>query len=161
MSAIYLSTLGVKLKYAVEATAGTRPTLSSAYTELEGVKTIPSMNPSPDTLETTTLNETEYKTYIPGLKDLGGALSFTFNLSQDLQDKWDTLMTAYETGIASSPAKNTWFLIEIPGITKGLYFKGQPSAMGLPELDVNSVAEIEMSITPLAAPIWDTKPSAS
>ena len=160
MSAIYLSTLGVKLKYAVEATADTRPTVASAYTELEGIKTIPSMNPTPDTLETTTLNETEYKTYIPGLKDLGGALSFTFNLSQDLKDKWDALMTAYETAASASPAKNTWFLIEIPGISEGLYFKGQPSAMGLPELDVNSVAEIENSITPLAAPIWAAKPTA-
>lgn len=81
--AIYLSTIGVHLKYAVEAVAGTRPT--TGYTDLVGVKSIPALTSAPDNLETTTLNETEYKTYIPGLKDLGGALSFTFNLSQDLK----------------------------------------------------------------------------
>jgi hypothetical protein len=154
---IYLSTIGVHLKYAVETTAGTRPTAASAYTDLQGVKNIPSMNPSPDTLETTTLNETEYKTYIPGLKDLGGALSFTFNLSQQLKTDWDTLVTSYQTGKAANKA--TWFLVDIPGITEGLYFKGEPSAMGLPEMSVNSVAEIENSITPLAAPIWAAKPT--
>lgn len=151
--AIYLSTIGVQLKYAVETTAGTRPT--SGYTELKGIKSIPSMTSSPDTLETTTMNETEYKTYIPGLKDLGGALDFTFNLSQKIKDDWESLMTAYTTGIASS--KRTWFEVVVPGLTDSLFFPGEPSAMGLPEMGVNEVAEVENSITPTGAPIWATK----
>lgn len=158
MSAIYLSSIGVKMYYAVEETAGTRPTAKSAYTELEGIKSTPSMNPAPDTLDTTTLNETEYKTSIPGLKDLGGALSFTFNMSNALKSAWDALVTAYETGIASD--KKTWFYIEIPNLTEGLYFEGQPSPMGLPELSVNSVIEVENSITPTGAPIFAAKPTA-
>ena len=156
-NAIYLSTIGVHLKYAVEATAGTRPT--SGYTDIPGVKSIPSLNPTPDNLETTTLNETEYKTYIPGLKDLGGALSFTFNLSQALKDAWDALVTADTAARASS--KSTWFLIEVPGLTEGLFFTGQPSAMGLPELGVNEVAEVENSITPTGEPVWAAKPSST
>ena len=151
--AIYLSTIGVHLKYAVEATAGTRPT--TGYTDLVGVKSIPALTSAPDNLETTTLNETEYKTYIPGLKDLGGALNFTFNLSQDLKDLWDTLMTAYQA--AAATGKATWFEVVVPGLTESLYFKGEPSAMGLPEMAVNSVAEVENSITPTAAPIWAEK----
>ena len=151
--AIYLSTIGVHLRYAVEATAGTRPT--TGYTDLVGVKSIPALTSAPDTLETTTLNETEYKTYIPGLKDLGGALSFTFNLSQDLKTAWDTLVTNYETGIAAN--KETWFEVVVPGLTQSVFFKGQPSPMGLPEMGVNSVAEVENSITPTAAPIWADK----
>ena len=80
--AINLSTAGVKLAYAVEETAGTRRT--SGYTRIYGVKSTPSLNPSPDTLDTSTLDELEYKTYIDGLKDLGGALEFTFNLTEEL-----------------------------------------------------------------------------
>ena len=151
--AIYLSTIGVHLKYAVEAVAGTRPT--TGYTDLVGVKSIPALTSAPDNLETTTLNETEYKTYIPGLKDLGGALSFTFNLSQDLKDLWDGLMTAYQA--AAAAGKATWFEVVVPGLTESLFFKGEPSAMGLPEMAVNSVAEVENSITPTAAPIWAEK----
>ena len=81
MAAINLSTAGIQLLYAVETVAVTRPT--TGYTRIYGAKTTPSLNPSPETLETTTLDETEFKTYIDGLKDLGGALEFTFNLTQD------------------------------------------------------------------------------
>ena len=100
MAAINLSTAGIQLLYAVETTAGTRPT--TGYTRIYGAKTTPSLNPSPETLETTTLDETEYKTYIDGLKDLGGALEFTFNLTQDLIDSWDALMTAYSRRLCYS-----------------------------------------------------------
>lgn len=155
----YLSTIGVHLYYAVESTAGTRPTTKSSYTELVGVKGIPSLNPTPDNLETTTLNETEYKTYIPGLKDLGGALTFTFNMSQDLKTAWDGLVSADATGRAAG--KTTWFYVEVPGLTEGLYVPGQPSAMGLPEMGVNSVLEVENSVTPTGEPEWAAKPTAS
>ena len=153
----YLSTIGVHLYYAVESTAGTRPTAKSAYTELVGVKGIPSLNPTPDNLETTTLNETEYKTYIPGLKDLGGSLEFTFNMSQDLKTTWDALITADTTARAANKA--TWFYIEVPGLTEGLYFAGQPSPMGMPEMSVNSVLEVANSITATGEPLWAAKPT--
>lgn len=154
--AINLSTAGIHLKYAVETVKGTRPT--EGYIDLVGVKSTPSLNPSPDTLETTTLNETEYKTYIDGLKDLGGALEFTFNLTQDLVDLWETLMESYET--AKAAGKATWFLIDIPGLTNGMYFPGNPSSMGIPETAVNSVLEITNYITPTGAPTKAAKPTA-
>ena len=153
--AINLSTAGVKLAYAVEATAGTRPT--TGYKRIYGAKTTPSLNPSPDTLETTTLDETEYKTYIDGLKDLGGALEFTFNLTEELIEAWDELMSAYET--AKAAGKATWFTIIIPGLTESFYFTGNPSAMGLPETSVNAVLEITNYITPTNAPDKFAKPT--
>ena len=154
-AAINLSTAGVYLAYAVEATAGSRPT--SGYTRLTGAKSTPSLNPSPETLETTTLDETEYKTYIDGLKDLGGALEFTFNLTEELITQWSTLMTAYET--AKAAGKATWFTIVIPGLTNSFYFTGNPSAMGLPETSVSSVLEITNYITPTNAPASYAKPT--
>jgi hypothetical protein len=156
--AINLSTAGIHLYYAVEETAGQRPTAKSAFKDLEGVKSIPSMNPAPETLETTTLNETEYKTYVDGLKDLGGALEFTFNLTQALVEMWEDLMDDYEAAKAANKA--TWFFIDIPGLTEGLYFTGNPSAMGIPEASVSSVLEITNYITPTGAPEKAAKPTA-
>ena len=155
MAAINLSTAGIQLLYAVETTAGTRPT--TGYTRIYGAKTTPSLNPSPETLETTTLDETEYKTYIDGLKDLGGALEFTFNLTQDLIDSWDALMSAYET--AKAAGKATWFTIVVPGLSESFYFTGNPSNMGLPETSVSSVLEITNYITPTNAPEKYAKPT--
>lgn len=152
-AAINLSTAGIYVAYAVETTAGTRPT--AGYHKLTGAKSTPSFNPAPENLETTTLDETEYKTYIDGLKDLGGALEFTFNLTQELVTQWGTLMTAYETAKAAN--KQTWFTVVIPGLDKALFFPGNPSAMGLPETSVSSVLEITNYITPIGAPSFENK----
>lgn len=153
--AINLSTAGVQLLYAVEVTAGERPT--TGYTRIKGIKSTPSLNPSPESLETTTLDETEYKTYIDGLKDIGGAIEFTFNLTEELMTTWDALMTAYESAKTSNKA--TWFTIVVPGLTKSFYFTGNPSAMGLPETSVSSVLEITNYITPTNAPEKFAKPT--
>lgn len=153
--AINLSTAGVQLLYAVETTAGERPI--TGYTRIKGIKSTPSLNPSPESLETTTLDETEYKTYIDGLKDIGGAIEFTFNLTEELMTTWDALMTAYETAKTSNKA--TWFTIVVPGLTKAFYFTGNPSAMGLPETSVSSVLEITNYITPTNAPEKFAKPT--
>lgn len=154
--AINLSTAGVHLRYAIEATAGTRPT--TGYIDLPGVKSTPSLNPAPQTLDATTLNETEWMTYIQGLKDLGGALEFGFNLTQNLLDIWDELMTAFES--ARATGKSCWFLIDIPGLTKGFYFRGDPANQGLPAIEVNSVLETTVYITPTGAPVQEAKPTA-
>lgn len=152
---INLSTAGVSLQYAVEAEAGTRPT--TGYKKLEGLKSTPSLNPAPETIESTTLDETEFKTYVDGLKDLGGALEFTFNLTQNLVTVWDELMTAYEA--AKVAQKSVWFTIVIPGLEKSFYFTGNPSAMGIPETSVSSILEITNYITPTNAPAAYAKPT--
>lgn len=155
--AIELSTAGIKVMYAVESTAGTRPTAGSAYTDLTGIKSIPSLNPSPDTLETTDLSQTEWKTFIDGLKDMGGALEFTANLTTDFQTLWSSLVTAYTTGKATSKA--TWFAVVVPGLTNAFYFKGNPTAMGMPSVEVNSVLETSVYITPTGVDGWAAKPT--
>ncbi len=150
---IALSTAGVTLGYAVEATAGTRPT--TGFTIIPEIKEIPEMNPEPETLETTTLAETEYKTYIEGLKDLGGALSFLANYTTELETVWGALVEAYQEAKASGKA--TWFEVKHPQLEKSVYFTGQPSAMGLPAMSVNAVLETNLYITPTNAPAWETK----
>jgi hypothetical protein len=150
---IALSTAGVTFGYAVEESAGTRPT--TGYTLIPDIKEVPEMNPEPETLETTVLSETEYKTYIEGLKDLGGALSFLANYTTELETKWATLVEAYKT--AKDAGKSVWFEVKHPGLEKSVFFTGQPSAMGLPAMSVGSVLETSLFITPTNAPIWETK----
>lgn len=150
---IAISTAGVTFGYAVEATKGTRPT--TGYTIIPDVKEIPEMNPEPETLETTTLAETEFKTYIEGLKDLGGALSFLANYTSELEEVWSELVAAYKTAI--DEGKATWFEVKHPKLEKSVFFTGQPSAMGLPGMGVNAVLETNLYITPTNAPVWETK----
>jgi len=150
---IAVSTAGVTFGYAVEKTKGTRPT--TGFILIPDIKEIPEMNPEPETLETTVLSETEYKTYIEGLKDLGGALSFLANYTSELETVWATLVEAYKTAAATGLA--TWFEIQHPKLEKSVFFTGQPSAMGLPAMSVNSILETNLYITPTNAPAWETK----
>ena len=150
---IAISTAGVTFGYAVETTKGTRPT--SGYTLIPDVKEIPEMNPEPETLETTVLSETEFKTYIEGLKDLGGALSFLANYTTDLESVWAELVEDYKTAADSGLA--TWFEVKHPKLAKSVFFTGQPSAMGLPAMAVGNVLETNLYITPTNAPAWETK----
>jgi hypothetical protein len=113
------------------------------------------MNPEPETLETTTLAETEYKTYIEGLKDLGGALAFTANYTTEVETVWAELVEEYKTAIDSG--LSTWFEIKHPKLDKSVFFTGQPSAMGLPAMSVNSVLETSLYITPTSAPQREAK----
>lgn len=150
---IAISTAGVTVGYAVEVTAGTRPT--TGYKVIPDIKEVPEMNPEPETLETTTLAETEYKTYIEGLKDLGGALSFLANYTTELETTWAALVTAYKE--AAEAGKATWFEVKHPKLDKSVFFTGQPSAMGLPAMSVGAVLETNLFITPTNAPAWETK----
>lgn len=155
--AIDLSTAGISLNYCVEATAGTRPT--SGYTKIAGIKSIPDLNPEPSTLETTTLDSTEWKTYIFGLKDVGGALAFGANNTEAFQTEWGALVTAAETAETSS--KSTWFAVVVPGLTKSFYFSGKPSPLGLSAVEVDSVLEIDAYISPSAVAGWQSKPTST
>lgn len=154
-SIINLAAIGVSVSYVAETTAGTRPTEN--FVKLHGIKSTPSLNPAPETIEATTFDETEYKVYVEGLKDLGGALEFTANLTQNLITEWETLMSAYESAVASE--KGLWFAITIPGIEESVFFKGKPSSLGAPELTYNTLAETTVYITPVGEPQWFTTPT--
>ena len=150
------STAGMLLVYAVEATAGTRPT--TGYTKIPEVKSMPSFNPAPETIQSTTLEETEYHTYVEGLKDLGGALEFGANLTADLISAWETCNTAHDD---LAGGKAMWFAVVHPKLDKAVFFKGDPSPLGLNEATVGSIAETTLYITPNSAPEWQTKPTIS
>lgn len=149
--ALEISTAGVSLKYCVETTAGTRPTAS--YTAITGIKETPDFNPEPSNLEVTDLSDTVWKRYIAGLKDPGGALSFTANLTSAFKTAWEGLVTAYTTGISSSKA--TWFEINVPTIGS-FYFSGIPDTLGINGMSVDEVAEITVYVTPNKIHGWDT-----
>lgn len=153
---VALSTAGVTVGYAVEATAGTRPT--AGYTVISDIKSTPEFNPEPEALEATDLEATEYKFYVEGLKDVGGALPFTANFTEKLQETWESIVSEYKSLTGN---KKMWFEIKHPKLAKSVFFPGSPSSMGLPAMNVNSVLETTLYITPVGEPKWESKSTAS
>ena len=152
---IALSTIGVKVSYAVETTKGTRPT--TGFKHIPDLKSIPSINPAPNTADATTFDNTEYTSYVQLLKDIGGALEITANFTQELFDTWEELVTAYETAIAQG--KETWFCFDIPGFEKSAFITVQPARMGIPEASANALLETTVFITPTGEPVFGADPT--
>lgn len=149
---VALSTLGVAVGFAF-GTKGSTTKPSTGYTIIKDIKDVPDFNPAPDTIETTTLINTQYKTYIHGLKDLGGDLAFTANFTQELFDLYETattgIMAQHNAGLPM------WLVIDHPVLTKSLFVNVSPSPLGLNAMSVNSVAEVTLHFAPLGEPIWD------
>ena len=66
MSSVDLTTIGIRFGFAIESTAGTRPT---AFENIVNPKDTPDLSPQPDSLDATSLNDLEFKRYLLGLKD--------------------------------------------------------------------------------------------
>ena len=137
------NTAGVKIKYAQEASVGVRPT--TGFVALPDIKTTPDLNAEPSTLDTTTFDSLEWKTAIPGLKDVGGAVAITGNLTSSLKTAWTSCVSAAKT--ARAAGKATWFEVAIPNFDS-FFFAGIPVDMGLKGMGVDEVAEIDLYITP-------------
>lgn len=144
-----LSTAGISVGYAVETTAGTKP---SSFTNIPNVKSIGELNPEPNTLDATDLSDTEYKRYIPGLKDLGGAITLTVNMTKAFLTAWAACVSAAETGRAANKA--TWFQVTVPDM--GTFdFKGLPVDAGLPGIETDAIFEGDVYIVPNGVGGWE------
>lgn len=154
--AIELSSAGVSLQYVVETSAGVRPT--SGYKKITGIKSTPDLNPEASSLDVTDLSDTEWKRYIGGLKDPGGALAFGANNTEAFQTDWATLVEEYNT--AKETGLGMWFAIVVPGLTKAFYMSVEPQPLGLSAIEVDSVLEIEAYASPKKIAGWEAKPTS-
>lgn len=159
-----LSTIGVKFGWAVESTAGKKPT---DFTWIERCSKIAGLNITKEKIDTTCFEDT-IKRYIAGVGDTGGDWNLNFNGTKrgstvDTVKSWNELLKtsqeAAENGLA------TWGDIYIPGF--GSYFvKFEPGEIPMPDLEVNNKLDLEISnvvneYMGLADPIEPVKRSAS
>jgi hypothetical protein len=152
---IALSTIGIKISYAVETVKGTRPT--TGFKHIPDLKSMPSINPAPNTADATTFDNKEFTSSVKLLKDNGGVLEMSANFTQDLFEIWDEMVDAYEAAIKEG--KETWFCFDIPGFDKAAFITVDPSRMGIPEASANALLETSVFITPTGEPVFEEKPT--
>lgn len=141
-----IGTMGMTVKYAPEATAGTRPT--TGYTELPGVKALPALGDDVNTLQTTPLSATKNHTYIPGLADSGGALQLTVNDAPAFRDAYDTMYTAYTTAVAAGNGFWLEYVYPSEASMDSFYIPVQLAPLGFGGAEVDSVLENMVNIIP-------------
>ena len=151
--ALEFNTIGVKLNWVVETTAGSRPT--SGVRNIPDIKNIPGFDLTPNQLPVTNLSD-ETERFIPGVKTLGGDKTITANLTASLKTEWASLVSAANTAWASG--KSTWFEIEIPNYDS-FWFAGVPTMQGLADIGVDAVMEAQLHIIPNQIEGWAAKHS--
>lgn len=153
--ALEYSTIGTRLYYAVETTAGTHPT--SGYTEIENITALAEDNGEPEQIEVTNLVDTRHRS-IAGLAGSTDMYQVTANFTQAFQTAWEALVTAAET--AKAAGKATWFEIKLPGHTKTWQFAGTPQSLGFPGANVAENQSIVAYITKEDIVGWGTDHTA-
>jgi len=145
MAANAVSTAGMLVKYAVESTAGTRPT--TGYTTIPGVKAIPAIFNDPNMLQSTPLSATKNHTYIEGLNDSGGAIQLTVNDYSAFRAAWNACVAAFD---ALTDDKTMWFEIAYQDGSdlESFYFPAQPLPLGFGGADVDAVLENNLNLAP-------------
>lgn len=136
-----ISTAGIKIQYAPEATANTRPTLASVYKEkatgatlniADYVTGISGLTAEWEQYDVTPLSETKRHRFVKGLQGNDGNLSLSCNINPTSREDWNKIVTEYA---ALTGGKGMWFCFTFHGDTKGAYFRCEPCEMGFPDVE--------------------------
>lgn len=132
-----LSTIGIKFGWAVEATAGTKPT---SFTWIPRCNKIAGITVTREKIDVSCFEDT-IKKYIAGVGDTGGDWTVNFNGSKKFIDRWNSFLAAYEEAAENGLA--AWANVFIPGF--GSYFiKMEPCEIPMSDLEVNNKLDMQM-----------------
>ena len=148
---VEIATVGAKVLYCVETTAGTRPT--TGFTELVGVSAAPGFEMTPETIDVSDISD--YITqYVPGRQDPGGDAAFTLNHSEAAITAWETMVSAANTALAAG--KRCWFEYKYPNATRSYFWAGRPITLGNGGIEQNTASTIPAHVIPNGDFAWDT-----
>ena len=135
-----ISTLGVKLSYGVETTAGTKPT---AFDVLHRINQIAGISLDTEQIDASALEDLVSR-YIAGRQDTGGTFPVTVNYTDDTLAEWEDVIDDYAD---LSGGKRMWFQVSSPYLTKAFFIIAQPPlVMPMPEMGQNSLMTVDMTL---------------
>ena len=149
---IALSTIGVKIGYAFETTAGTRPT--TGYKAIHDLKSTPDFNVAPNTEDMTTFDDTVSTRKVELLKDFGDTLEFNANLTNELITTWNEICT--QAAAKAEEDLVMWIEIIHPDLTNAFFLSCMPVDLGLPALEANTGASTTVYVVPQGGAEWST-----
>ena len=137
-----VSTIGIEFGYALESTAGTKP---SAFTKLTRINSIGGIDLETEQIDASALED--YVTrYIAGRQDTGGSWPVTVNPTDDTIAEWTTLIDAYQN--RADKNLSMWFVVWSPYLTKSFYIVAEPPKMlPMSEMAQNELQTIEIGLS--------------
>lgn len=133
-----ISSLGVRVGYGVGAS---KPT---SFKWLERCNAIGGISLETEQIDASAL-EDMISRYIQGRQDTGGTWELTFNITDEVVDQLEGLMTAYN-GMGSG--ERMWFEVWSPYLTKAFFVIAQvPANIPMPEFSQNELQTVTITMT--------------
>lgn len=137
-----VSTVGAIVGYAIETTAGTKPT---TFKMLHRVNATDEIAIDVETIDASALEDTVERT-IAGRGTTGGTFGVTVNVTDETIEEWEALIDAYETAKASGKAM--WYEEYFPALQKAFFTKVEPpTVIPKPALEQNGLLTVTMTMT--------------
>lgn len=155
MAVAGVSSLGVTFSYALETTAGTKPT---SFTALSRINAIGGITIEPETIDASALEDKVERT-VAGRATTGSKFTVTVNMTDATVTEWQTLITAY-TGRGTG--KRMWFQVSSPDLAKSFFIVAQPpQEIPMPDMSQNELLTFEVPLTIDEFKGFDTKVSTT
>ena len=137
-----ISTLGSLTGYAVETTAGVKPT---TFKMLHRINASDEIAIETETIDASALEDMIERT-IAGRGSTGGTFGVTVNVTDETITEWETLIQEYET--AKTAGKAMWYEEYFPTLQKAFFTKIEPpTVIPKPAREQNGLLTVTMTLT--------------
>ena len=137
-----VSTVGAIVGYAVETTAGTKPT---SFKMLHRINAVDEIAIETETIDASAI-EDEVERSIAGRGTTGGTFGVTVNVTDQTIEEWETLIQKYET--AKESGLSMWYEEYFPALEKAFYTKIEPpTIIPKPAIEQNGLLTVAMTLT--------------
>lgn len=137
-----ISTLGSLTGYAVETTAGVKPT---TFKMLHRINASDEIAIETETIDASALEDMIERT-IAGRGSTGGTFGVTVNVTDETITEWETLIQEYET--AKPTGKAMWYEEYFPSLKKAFFTKIEPpTVIPKPAREQNGLLTVTMTLT--------------
>jgi len=140
-----ISSAGVKIYYAVEASVGVCP--SSGFKEkatsatlniADYVTGVSGLGADYDMYDVTPLSETVRHRFIKGLQNNDGSIELNANINPTSRSDWGKIVTEFA---ALTGGKQMWFEFILPGDSEGFFIRAEPMPMRFPDVEAGSAVQ--------------------
>ena len=153
-----ISTLGMKLGYAIETTPGVAPT---AYSWLQRANSIGGIEQSTETIDASAIEDLITRS-IAGRQDTGGEWTFSFNLTNETRPMYQKMLD--DASDALTENRRTWFTVLSMYLDRAFFIVAQPGGtIPMPSIDQNAllVAELTLALDEYKGLLEPIEPLAS
>lgn len=155
-----ISSAGVKIYYAPESTAGTRPSTgfkqkatSATLNIADYVTGVSGLGADYDMLDVTPLSEENRHRFVRGLQNNDGSISLAANINPTSRADWSAIVAEYN---ALTGGKALWFEFILPGDTDAIFVRGEPLPMRFPDVEAGSAVQGAIQIVENEYADWTT-----